>query len=47
MYQVIGISSGVIMVSFLQRGAAEYWLECNDYDNEGFCYHLYKIVKTK
>ena len=47
MYQVIGISSKIVMVSFLERGAAEYWVECNDYDAEGFCFHLYQIVKTK
>ena len=47
MYTIIGITSGIVQAQFTQRGAAEYWVECNGYDEEGNCLDLYKIVKTK
>ena len=45
MYKVIGISSGIVMASFLNKGNAMQWIEVNGYDEEGNNLHLYRIVK--
>lgn len=45
MYKVINISSGIVAVSFLNKGSAMNWLLANNYDDEGNELGLYKIVK--
>ena len=47
MYIIKGISSGIVMVRFIERDAAMYWLECNNFTEEGECMNLYTMEKVK
>lgn len=47
MYAIIGISSGIVMAKFSERGMAIHWLECNNLDNEGNSLNLFQIIKVK
>ena len=47
MYVIKGLSSGIVMVRFIDRGAAEHWLECNNYTEEGECLNLYTLERVK
>lgn len=47
MYLIKGATSGIVMVRFIERDAAMYWLECNNFDSEGNSLSLYVMEKTK
>lgn len=47
MYVIKGATSGIVVVRFIDRGAAEHWLECNNYDSEGNSLNLYTMEKVK
>lgn len=34
MYTVQFISSGIVAARFQERGAAQYWIECNNYGED-------------
>jgi hypothetical protein len=34
MYTVQFISSGIVAARFQERGAAQYWLDCNNYGED-------------
>lgn len=47
MYAIIGISSGIVMAKFSERGMAVHWLECNNLDDEGNSLNLFQLIKVK
>ncbi len=47
MYLIKGATSGIVMVRFIERDAAIYWLECNNFNEAGECLSLYTMEKTK
>ena len=47
MYLIKGITSGIVMVRFIDRGVAEHWLECNNFDGEGNSLGLYTLERVK
>lgn len=47
MYLIKGATSGIVMVRFIERGAAEHWLECNNFNEAGVCLNLYTMEKVK
>ena len=47
MYLIKGITSGIVMVRFIERDAAMYWLECNNFDDEGNSLSLYTMERVK
>lgn len=47
MYLIKGVTSGIVMVRFIERDQAVYWLECNNFDSEGLSLNLYVMEKTK
>ena len=47
MYLIKGVSSGIVMVRFIERDAAVYWLECNNFNSEGLSLNLYVMEKVK
>ena len=47
MYLIKGTTSGIVMVRFIERDAAMYWLECNNFDSEGNSLSLYVMEKVK
>ena len=47
MYLIKGATSGIVMVRFIERGDAEHWLECNNFDSAGLSLNLYVMEKTK
>ena len=47
MYLIKGITSGIVMVRFIERDAAMYWLECNNFDSEGNSLSLYTMERVK
>ena len=47
MYAAIHKSSGIVAFRAIHRGAVMYWLECNEYNDEGEPLGLYKIVRLK
>lgn len=47
MYLIKGISSGIVMVRFTERGAAEHWLLCNNFTEDGECLNLFTMEKSK
>lgn len=47
MYLIKGATSGIVMVRFIERDAAIFWLECNNLDDEGNNLGLYVMEKTK
>lgn len=47
MYVIKGATSGIVMVRFIERDAAMYWLECNNFDSEGECLSLYVMERVK
>jgi hypothetical protein len=47
MYEIINKSSGIVVIKFLNRDDAAWWLECNNLDNDGLSLGLYEIRKVK
>ena len=47
MYLIKGITSGIVMARFIERDAAMYWFECNNFDSEGNSLSLYTMEKSK
>ena len=47
MYLIKGATSGIVMVRFIERDAAMYWLECNNFNSEGECLSLYTLERIK
>lgn len=47
MFVIKGISSGVIMVRFIERDRAMHWMECNNFTEQGECLNLYVMEKVK
>lgn len=47
MYIIKGATSNIVMVRFIERDAAMYWLECNNRDSEGNSLNLYIMEKVK
>jgi hypothetical protein len=47
MYLIKGATSGLVMVRFIERDQAIYWLECNNFDERGVCLNLYTMEKVK
>ena len=47
MYVIKGLSSGIVMARFIERDAAVYWLECNNFDGEGNSLGLYTLERVK
>lgn len=47
MYLIKGATSGIVMVRFIERDAAMYWLECNNFNEAGECLRLYTMERVK
>ena len=47
MYVIKGATSGIVMVRFIERDAAMYWLECNNFNEAGECLRLYTLECIK
>jgi hypothetical protein len=47
MYAAIHKSSGIVAFRAIKRSMVEYWLECNEYTEEGEPLGLYTIIKLK
>lgn len=47
MYVIKGTTSGIVMVRFIERGMAEHWLECNNFNEAGECLSLYTMERVK
>jgi hypothetical protein len=47
MYAAIHKSSGIVAFRAIHRGAVMYWLECNEYNDEGEPLGLYTLIKLK
>jgi hypothetical protein len=47
MYAAIHKSSGIVAFRAIKRSMVEYWLECNEYTEEGLPLGLYKLIRLK
>lgn len=47
MYVIKGATSGIVMVRFIERDQAIYWLECNNFTEDGECLNLYTMERVK
>ena len=47
MYAAVHKSSGIVAFRAIKRSMVEYWLECNEYTEEGKPLGLYRLVKLK
>jgi hypothetical protein len=47
MYAAVYKSTGIVAFRAIKRSMVEYWLECNEYTEDGEPLGLYKLVLLK